>query len=160
MTPARVGAIVDATVGPPGLRFQGGTGYLLAVAGAASRRRWVEMLAQFDLTPTQFKVIMSLGETGALGQRQLAELIGVDPRNCVPIVDSLVERALLSREIDGSDRRRRVLCLTAKGRGLAQDLETGNAEVESKLLSPFSAKEQEALRRMLTAIVGSSAPGP
>jgi DNA-binding MarR family transcriptional regulator len=114
------------------------------------------MLAQSDVTPTQFKVVMSLGETGPLGQRQLAELIGVDPRNCVPIVDSLVERDLLSRDIDGTDRRRRVLCLTAKGRRLAQHLETGNAQVEAKLLSPFTSKEQVVLRRMLATIVEAS----
>ncbi len=135
-----------------GPRFQGGTAYLLAMAGAASRGRWVEALARLDLTPNQFKVVMSLDEVDSLGQRQLAQLIGVDPRNCVPIVDSLVEADLLSRRIDGADRRRRVLCLTDQGRQLARELKAVNAEIETKLLSPLSPEQQSALHHMLTAI--------
>ena len=85
--------------------YQEGTGYLLAIAGAAARRRWVEMLARFDVTPSQFKVIMSLGELDHLGQRQLAEAVGIDPRNCVPIIDSLVGRNLLASWDRGARER-------------------------------------------------------
>ena len=153
MTSARIEGKVDAMPTSPGPRFQGGTGYLIAMAGAASRRRWVEMLARLDVTPSQFKVVMSLNEVDSLGQRQLAELIGVDPRNCVPIIDSLVEADLLSRETDRTDRRRRVLCLTRKGRQLAEELESVNAEIEATLLSPLSSKERSALHRMLVTIL-------
>jgi MarR family transcriptional regulator, lower aerobic nicotinate degradation pathway regulator len=156
VTPEPFGGKVDAMSTSQRLRFQGGTGYLLAIAGAAARRRWVEMLASFDVTPSQFKVILALGEMDSLGQRQLAELIDVDPRNCVPIVDSLAGRDLLSREIDSTDRRRRVLRLTAKGRRLAQELESVNAELEADLMSPLSAKEHSGLHRMLTAIVAAA----
>jgi MarR family transcriptional regulator, temperature-dependent positive regulator of motility len=140
----------------PASQAQDGTAYLLAIAGAAARRRWAEMLAHLDVTPTQFKAIMTLGEAGSLGQRQLAELIGVDPRNCGPIVDSLVDRDLLARETDSNDRRRRLLCLTAKGEQLARDLEFVNAQTESNLLSSLSPAEQAALRRTLTVIIQSA----
>jgi DNA-binding MarR family transcriptional regulator len=138
------------------MRFQDATGYLLAIAGAAARRRWVDMLAGFDVTASQFKVIMSLAELDSLGQRQLAELIGVDPRNCVPIVESLVNRDLLAREIDRNDRRRRVLRLTDKGRQLGRELESVNTEMDADLLSPLSAKERAALRRMLVTLVDTA----
>jgi DNA-binding MarR family transcriptional regulator len=156
VTPARFDGKVDAMSTSQRLRFEGGTGYLLAMAGAALRRRWVEMLARFSVTPSQFKVIMSLAEVDSIGQRQLAELVGIDPRNCVPIVDSLADRDLISREIDSNDRRRRVLRLTAKGRRLAQALESVNAEIDADLLSSLSPKEQAALRRMLTIIMDSA----
>jgi len=136
--------------------FQEATGYLLAIAGAAARRRWVETLAQFDVTPSQFKAIMSLAELDSLGQRQLADLIGVDPRNCVPIVDYLVNRDLLAREIDTTDRRRRVLRLTGKGRQLARELESVNSEMDADLLGSLSATERAALRRMLTTLVAAA----
>jgi DNA-binding MarR family transcriptional regulator len=156
VTTVLFGGKVDDVSASRSLRFQGGTGYLLAVAGAPSRRRWVGVLAQLDVTPSQFKVTMSLDEEGSLGQRQLAEVIGIDHRNCVPIVDSLVERDLLSREIDSTDRHRRVLCRTAKGRLLARDLESVNAEVETKLLSTLSPEEHAALRRILVTILESA----
>jgi DNA-binding MarR family transcriptional regulator len=146
----------DGVPTSPGPRFQGGTGYLLAIAGAASRRRWVEGLGRLNVTPSQFKVIMCLREVASLGQRQLAERISIDPRNCVPIIDSLVEVDLVSREIDGADRRRRDLRLTKKGRHLAAELESVNAEIEATLMSPLSSKDHEALHRMLVTILGAA----
>jgi DNA-binding MarR family transcriptional regulator len=156
VTPARFDDKVDAVSTSRRLQFEGGTGYLLAIAGAAMRRRWVEMLSRFDVTPSQFKVIMSLAEVESIGQRELAELIDIDPRNCVPIVDSLAERDLLSREIDRNDRRRRVLRLTAKGQRLAKELESVNAELEVDLLSSLSPKEKAELRRILTTIMDAA----
>jgi DNA-binding MarR family transcriptional regulator len=147
---------VDAMSTSPRPQFQEGTGYLLAIAGAAARRRWVDMLSRFDATPSQFKILMVLAEVDRLGQGQLAELVGIDPRNCVPIVDSLVERDLLSREIDETDRRRRVLRLTGKGRRLARELESVNAKIETDLLSSLTPKENAALRRMLTIIIAAA----
>jgi DNA-binding MarR family transcriptional regulator len=155
VTAARFNGKVDAMSTSRRLRFEDGTGYLLAMAGAAMRRRWVEMLARFSVTPSQFKVIMSLAEVDSIGQRQLAELVGIDPRNCVPIVDSLAESDLLSRETDSTDRRRRVLRLTAKGRRLAKELESVNAEIDADLLSSLSPKETAELRRMLTTVMGA-----
>jgi MarR family transcriptional regulator, lower aerobic nicotinate degradation pathway regulator len=140
----------------PGPGFQGGTGYLLAMAGAASRRRWVEGLARLNVTPSQFKVIMSLRQVDSLGQRQLAEQIAIDPRNCVPIIDALEEEGLVSRQIDGTDRRRRDIRLTRKGRQLATELELVNAEIEAKLMSPLSAKDRTALHRMLVIVLGAA----
>lgn len=156
VTPARFDGKVDAMSTSRQLRFEGGTGYLLAIAGAAMRRRWVEMLARFNVTPSQFKVIMSLAEVDSIGQRQLAELIGIDPRNCVPIVDSLAESDLLSRQIDSNDRRRRVLRLTAKGQRLAKELESVNADLEADLLSSLSPNEKAELRRTLTTIMDAA----
>jgi DNA-binding MarR family transcriptional regulator len=139
----------------PRPRFRVGTAYLLAIAGAAAQRRWVETLSHLDVTPSQFKVVMALSEVGSLGQRQLAELVGIDPRNFVPIIDSLAERDLLSRAVDDRDRRRRVLRLTSKGQRLAADLEAVNSELETTLLSPLTRTEQSSLRRMLTTLVGT-----
>jgi DNA-binding MarR family transcriptional regulator len=150
---------VDAMTTSPGPRFQGGTGYLLAMAGAASRRRWVEGLARLNVTPSQFKVIMTLHEADFLGQRQLAGQIGIDPRNCVPIIESLVEADLVSRQVDDTDRRRRDLRLTKKGRQLAAELESVNAEIEATLMSFLSMKDHAALRRLLIAVLGAAESG-
>lgn len=139
---------------PPGpLTFQASTWYLLALAGSQARHRWADMLAQLHVSPSQFKVLRALGESGPLGQHQLADLIDVDPRNAVPLIDSLAERGLLAREVDPADRRRRVLTLTARGQKLAGDLASIGAEVENDFLSPLTGAEQQSLRRMLLSLL-------
>src|SRR5580700_1796604 len=130
----------DPTPTRPGLlTYQASTWYLLAQAGSQARHLWSGVLAQLHVSPSQFKVLRALSESGPLGQHQLANLISVDPRNAVPLIDSLAERGLLAREVDPADRRRRVLTLTPRGRaglgrgggraGLPQPAEPGRAAV-------------------------------
>jgi len=141
------------------LSFQASTWYLLAQGGSQARHLWTEVIAQFHVSPSQSKVLRALSESGPVGQRQLAQLIDVDPRNAVPLVDSLAERGLLAREVDPDDRRRRVLTLTARGQQVATELASVAASVEQDFLSPLSTAEQQALRQMLLALLRVR-PGP
>jgi MarR family transcriptional regulator, temperature-dependent positive regulator of motility len=141
---------------PQGPAFQRGNWYLLYKAGALARQRWSTMLAQLNVSPGQYGALMALGEAGRLGQHRLAELIGVDPRNAVPIIDALAEQGLVSREVDPSDRRRRVLQLTARGRAVAGNLASVAAEIETDLLRPLALDEQASLRRMLLALLDAA----
>ena len=141
--------------------YEDGTAYVLAVAGAIVRRRWVDALARLDVTPTQFKLIMSLQTAGSLGQRELAELVGIDPRNCSPVVDALVDRKLLARETDSTDRRKRVLRLTEDGARLADDLHAANAQTETGLRDQLGPREYESLReKLLPVLQADDAPPP
>ena len=146
-------------VAPPPLSvlsFQNGNWYLMAKTGSLARQRWSGMLAQLKVSPSQYGVLMALGEAGPLGQQRLAELVGVDPRNAVPIIDALAEQGLVHREVDPVDRRRRVLDLTASGRKLVDDLASVGAEIERDLLSPLTPAEQATLRRMLRALLDAA----
>jgi DNA-binding MarR family transcriptional regulator len=137
---------------PPGSVFQTRTGYLLGTIGSIVYQRWAEVLAKFGLTPTQAKVLMALGEAGPLGQQRLAEVIGVDPRNAVPVVEALVEAGLISRAVDPSDRRRRVLTLTSQGRRLTRRLTDSTIQNDDTLLASLSAADRETLQRLLAAV--------
>ncbi len=106
--------------------------------------------------PTQAKGLMALGEAGSLGQQRLAQLVGVDPSNAVAVVESLVEAGLVSRAVDPSDRRRRVLALTSPGRRLTKKLVTSTTQNDDELLASLPAADREALRRLLFAVLQAS----
>lgn len=141
---------------PGRLAFEGGTGYLLSRTGFAARRRWARMLAERDLTPHHYGMLMTLHEHGASGQQRLSELIGIDPRNAVPVVDALAERGLLVREVDPTDRRRRVLTLTESGRDMVHELTETGAEIEADFLRALDPADQKELHRMLLTLLASS----
>ena len=125
----REGRAGQATPRAPGeLAFETSTGYLVSRAGAFARHNWTGMLAERSLTVHHFGVLMTLDEVGT-GQDQLSALIGVDPRNAVGIIDGLVERGLLAREVAPDDRRRRVIVLTTEGRAMAREVSRASAEV-------------------------------
>jgi len=138
------------------LAFEGGTGYLLARTGSAARQRWARMLADRGLTPHHYGMLMTLDERGPSGQQRLSELIGIDPRNAVPVVDGLAERGLLTRELDPGDRRRRVLTLTEAGRDMVHELTETGAEIEAEFLRALDPADQQELHRMLLALLASS----
>ena len=141
---------------PSGLVFQMRIGYLLGTVGSIVYQRWAEALAELEVSPTQAKVLMALGEAGPLGQQRLAELIGVDPRNAVAVVESLAEAGLVSRAIDPSDRRRRVLALTSPGRRRAKKLVASTTQNDDELLASLPAADRETLRRLLFAVLRAS----
>jgi DNA-binding MarR family transcriptional regulator len=129
------------------------TGFLLALAGAESRRRWVDWLAEWDLRPSHYSALMVLGARGTVSQQQLAGMIGVDPRNLVPVIDLLERRGLLGRKPYPADRRRNALELTAEGRSLMTRLAASGRSLEEEMLSSLDQTEKAALQELLLKLV-------
>ena len=128
------------------------TGYLLHLAGAEATRRWTRMLAERDLTPHQFGVLITLRGLESASQKELSAALGIDPRNAVPILDGLERRGLVERRPAPADRRRYDITLTPGGRRLAGELERAGHEIESELLAPLTDSERATLNRVLTKI--------
>jgi len=141
---------------PGGLSFQSGTGYLLGKVGAVAKQRWTATLAQTGVSPNQFLVLMALAETGPVCQQFLAGVIGIDPRNIVPILDSLEARGLVSRETDPADRRRRVIELTPAGRRIVAELSALGEQTERELLASVPPADRESLRRILRSVLDAA----
>ena len=128
------------------------TGYLLARLGAESRRRWARMLADHGLTPHHFGMLMTLGHLGVAHQRRLSELVGIDPRNAVPLIDLLHRRGLIQRTGDPADRRRRAIALTPAGQRLLNDLRQAADAVEHDMLKDLDDHQQANLHRLLLTL--------
>src|SRR5262245_40633063 len=87
-----------------------------AVRGLARLSRQVEItLADFQLSLSQFRILDRLARGNAAG-RSLAEWLAVKPPSITALVDGLVQRGLVERGVDASDRRRVDHGLTVQGR--------------------------------------------
>jgi DNA-binding MarR family transcriptional regulator/ketosteroid isomerase-like protein len=139
--------------------LESSTGFLLARAGSESRRRWTRALAGVGLSPTHHAALMALAVVGRASQHQLADMIGVDPRNAVPVVDQLEERSLVTRARDASDRRRVWLSLTPAGRRSMRRLERAGATAEEELLSRLTEEERTQLHDLLLRLTGLGGAG-
>jgi DNA-binding MarR family transcriptional regulator len=131
------------------------TGYLLARVGAESRRMWARMLAEHDLTPHHFGMLMVLDQVGAASQQQLSRAVGVDPRNAVPVIDALQQRHLVERQPDPTDRRRHAVALTPAGREAIDDLRRAGEQVEQHLLDCLTPTERAGLHRTLRKLLSA-----
>ena len=93
---------------------------------------------------------------GPRTNRELAELAGISAPTATRMIDGLVERALVSRVEDPTDRRAVVISLTAKGRSALAKKQREYAERRSRLADALEPHEQKAaaeLLRRLAAVI-------
>ena len=138
-----------ADTGPGDLGLLASSGYLLARVGAQSRRRWARMLTEHGLSPSHFGLLMALDQLGTTSQQQLSHAIGLDPRNAVPLLDTLQQHGLLHRQPDPNDRRRHALTLTPTGAALLQRLRRDGEDLERQMLACLDPDERAALHQLL-----------
>jgi|ERR1035441_330157 DNA-binding MarR family transcriptional regulator len=140
--------------------FESGTGFLLARLGSLAARSWQSFLADRGLTQTQYATLMVLAERGLLGQLRLAQLVAIDARNLVSVLDQLAARGLLVRETDTEDRRRRNVCLTATGAEVVQDLAGDATRSRDQFLGALSFPQRRQLNALLRQLYQAHAHEP
>jgi DNA-binding MarR family transcriptional regulator len=87
-------------------------------AARALARRFDEELRPFDLTNGQFSLLMSLNRPEPPSMGPVASLLAMDRTTLTAALKPLGRRGLVKIASDPSDRRSRILILTAKGRSL------------------------------------------
>lgn len=90
-------------------------------------RRWRRTLdtrlAEAGLTDATWAPLVHLHESGdGISQKVLASLVGLDASSLVRLLDILVARRLVERRTDPTDRRARLIYLTAPGRDAVADI--------------------------------------
>ena len=125
------------------------SGFLMARLGTESRKRFGQMMAKHKLVMHHFGPLMALGEHGMLPQLHLSRIMGVDPRNAVPVIDELEERKLIERRPDPTDRRRYNVRITQAGRQLLQAIKKSGAHLEEEFFKPLSDAERATLHSLL-----------
>lgn len=90
-------------------------------------RRWRRTLdtrlAEAGLTDATWAPLVHLHESGdGISQKVLASLVGLDASSLVRLLDILVARGLVERRTDPTDRRARLIYLTAPGRVAVADI--------------------------------------
>jgi DNA-binding MarR family transcriptional regulator len=127
-------------------------GFLIAVIGQESRRRFVAHVNRWDLGwPHQsvLGALLHLGPDGTASQKRLSEYVHIDPRNLVAILDTLEERTLVERVPNPQDRRSYGITLTRSGARLARELRAIGAQLEHDFFACLSQAEQDILHQLL-----------
>ena len=132
---------------PRQYRLDDQVGYLMR---RASQRHLSIFARTIDgLTPMQFATLARLSEAGALSQNALGRLVAMDAATIKGVVDRLGRNGLVGTENDKTDRRRTIVSLTDKGRGLLGDLVAVAEGVSAETLAPLSENEQAMFMHLL-----------
>jgi DNA-binding MarR family transcriptional regulator len=124
-------------------------GFLIRRAHQISQSVFIEECSGLDITSTQFGVLWILGRAGQLDQIGIARLLGFDRSTTALVVKLLERRGLITRSLDGTDRRRNVLRLTEAGKNLQKRAEPPVNRVRKRLESPFTSEEAKTFSKLL-----------
>jgi DNA-binding MarR family transcriptional regulator len=134
-----------------------------AIPTAAARRfhqvciaKSAEIFAEFGLTSLQFGVMVHLNKmTGTPGieQNVLAARLNVDRNTASVTVEQMVKLGVVARQVNGADRRARLLSLTAKGDRIYAELLPAFRIANANVLAPLSPHERKLFMSLLVRLV-------
>src|SRR3954470_9257007 len=91
-------------------------GFLLIRASGLVVRATNAALADLGLRVRQYSVLVLADDTAdGISQRDLAEVLGLDPSQVVALVDELARAGLVVRRPSPTDRRAKLVAATAQG---------------------------------------------
>jgi DNA-binding MarR family transcriptional regulator len=114
------------------------------------------VLGEFGLTPLQFGAMVHLNRaTGSPGieQNGLAARLNIDRNTASVLVEQLASSGVVTRQVDGADRRVRLLSLSPKGEKLYGELLPAFAATNAAILAPLHLRERKQFMDLLIRVI-------
>lgn len=127
--------------------------HLLRRAHQRASSIFLTVLADAQLTPTQFFAMARLHETGKLSQNRLGRKAAMDPATIQGVIRRLQERGFIERLPDPNDRRRMVLSLSPLGQQTVSALLSDAKRIGGEILAPLGPEERETFVSLLKKLV-------
>jgi MarR family transcriptional regulator, organic hydroperoxide resistance regulator len=119
----------------------------------ASRRRFLAVASEFDLSPPQVRALGVLDPGRPVPMSELADALHCDNSNVTGIVDRLEDRGLVERRAAAHDRRVKMLSITPRGAQIRAAL-SARLDEPPEQLAGLSLEDQRALRDIMRRALG------
>lgn len=129
--------------------------FRLGSLGALVSDQYARALAVHDLKPKHVGLLGVLDAGLAASQLEIAGLMRVAPSLVVSLADHLESMGAIERLRDPADRRRQILSLTGKGRGLLTECTTTALALDAELAIGLTPSQQAALSEALGLLAAS-----
>jgi DNA-binding MarR family transcriptional regulator len=133
-------------------QLQTSFGFLISRLSTTLRARLEQRLASYDLTPSQWAVMMRLMEKEGWTQKALGDSLEVNKATIGGLIHRLEAKGVLHRQRNGEDARFQEVLLTEAGRRLAQETAPLGDAVNAEALGALSEDEQDLVVSLLGRI--------
>ena len=137
---------------PPSIRLKLNerTAYRFLHLAGQIMRCLAEMYSpRYGLTIAKWKVLSVIGACGPLSATELGRCTSLEPDKVTRTVDDLVKRNLVLRRQDPADRRRVILTLSPKGKGVNDSIEQVRRAIEVEFVGVLNDDELKVLYAIL-----------
>ena len=142
-----------ATEGRIGIDVTASTGHLIRRTAQRYSAIWAASIPG-GLTSPQFGVLAILDADGPLDQQTLGERGGFDKSTCGYLIDRMHQAGLVRADVDPTNRRRKLISLTAAGRVRLAEALPLQRQVQEAALADLTEEDRMDLNRLLLKILG------
>ncbi|MDE2145407.1 MAG: MarR family transcriptional regulator [Burkholderiales bacterium] len=114
---------------------------------------FLEETQAHGITPVQYAALQAAQRQPGLDQRTLAGSVGLDTSTIAGVVDRLERRGLIERRTSPTDRRVRLLQVTAAGQALLDAVVPAMLKAQRRILAPLPAPQRPQFVAMLKTLV-------
>jgi DNA-binding MarR family transcriptional regulator len=113
----------------------------------------MEIMTQFGLSPAEYNGIASLDPGEEVCGTVVSEKMNLSPSRSSRVVEKMVQKGYLIREIDSKDRRKCTICLSPKGMDIKEQINKHHETCEQRLRDTLTEDEIETFSSTLNKII-------
>ena len=113
------------------------------LAGCQEKEAW--LAEQHGLFQAEFKCLRLFGTKESLNNTQISVRMNLSPSRLTRIIDGLVKKGYMQREIDQNDRRNMRVTLSRRGKILTNKLNKAFIDVHGEILKDINVSQHESL---------------
>ena len=129
--------------------LSGYVGYALRRAQIVIFADFIHALAELDLRPVQFAVLVMIDQNPGASQSNVSEALGVQKANFVATITDLEKRGIVRRRKSDTDGRTYSLGLTSRGRALLQHAAELQSLHEARVVAQIGSEGRLQLLKLL-----------
>ena len=100
---------------------------------------------EHGLFHAEFRCLRLMGSEGSLNNKDIAERMNLSPSRITRIMDGLVKKGYMQREINKGDRRNMKISLSRRGKILTNKLNKAFVDLHSEILQDIDVSQHEPL---------------
>jgi DNA-binding MarR family transcriptional regulator len=120
---------------------------------AHCRDKEIRFAEKHGLTQAEFRCLRYFGRNECMNNKQISERMKLTPGRLTRIIDSLINKNYLMREIDLTDRRYMRVNLSKRGASLIQQLDNDYVDIHRDILSGIDLHQQKPLIIAMSRLV-------
>lgn len=135
------------------LDFENSIGVIIKTASSVLEKTLEQKMAQeHGLTGGKWKVVIGLTVNDGINQKELAEMIFLEPPTLVPIIDKMEKDGWVQRRPDVQDRRNNRVFLTKKSKDTVDAIVKSVLELRKSISKGVSKDDMETTKQVLRKI--------
>jgi DNA-binding MarR family transcriptional regulator len=100
---------------------------------------------EHGLFQAEFRCLRLFGSDESLNNKEIAERMNLSPSRLTRLIDGLVKRGYMQKEIDQEDRRNMRIYLSRRGKILTNKLNKAFIDLHSEILQDIDVSQHESL---------------